>query len=311
MSKQITDTILMVRPVGFELNEQTAVNNYFQTKLPGLSSTQIQAKALNEFDTFVDLLRAEGMTVMVIDDTPVPSTPDSIFPNNWNSSHENGQLFLFPMYAENRRLERRSEIITQLKGQFKVSELIDLSYFENANKYLEGTGSMILDRQNKLIYAAVSERTHPEVTQAFANKIGYQAILFRANQTFNGERKPIYHTNVMMCIGEKFALYCADSIDDIEEKKLVFDSCQNTSKEVVLISESQKDQFAGNMLQLMNQSGERLIVMSQNAFNSLNKEQRETLSNHGKLIYSDINTIEMLGGGSARCMIDEIFLSKN
>ncbi|MGK0252398.1 MAG: hypothetical protein ACI81G_001838, partial [Gammaproteobacteria bacterium] len=171
MSKQITDTILMVRPVGFELNEQTAVNNYFQTKLPGLSSTQIQAKALNEFDTFVDLLRAEGMTVMVIDDTPVPSTPDSIFPNNWNSSHENGQLFLFPMYAENRRLERRSEIITQLKGQFKVSELIDLSYFENANKYLEGTGSMILDRQNKLIYAAVSERTHPEVTQAFANKI--------------------------------------------------------------------------------------------------------------------------------------------
>lgn len=300
----------MVRPVKFELNEQTAINNYFQTQLPGLSEEEIQSKALAEFDSFVEKLRSIGVHVIVIEDTKEPSTPDSIFPNNWNSSHENGQLFLYPMYAENRRQERRPEIIDQLKNDFEISEIIDLSYFEENDKFLEGTGSMILDRPNKLIYGAISERTHPDVANDFAEKIGYQTVLFTANQTVKGERKPIYHTNVMMCVGEEFALFCAESIDDLAERKKVIDSFVKTGKEIVTISEAQKDQFAGNMLQVENQNGDRFIVMSKTAFDSLEEGQRLVLEKHGKLFYADINTIEVLGGGSARCMMDEIYLSK-
>ena len=310
MSKQVTNTLLMIRPVKFELNEQTATNNYFQTHLPGLSSEDIQAKALTEFDSFVEKLKSEGVQVIVIEDTKEPSTPDSIFPNNWNSSHENGQLFLYPMYAENRRQERRPEIIEQLKHDFEISEIIDLSYFEEKKQFLEGTGSMILDRPNKIIYAAISERTHPDVTNEFAEKMGYETVLFTANQMVKGQRKPIYHTNVMMCVGEKFALFCEESIDDLVERKRVNDSFVKTGKEIVTISEAQKDQFAGNMLQVENQKGEQLIVMSKTAFDSLEEGQRLVLEKYGKLVYADINTIEVLGGGSARCMMDEIYLSK-
>ncbi len=310
MSKQITDTLMMIRPVSFYMNEQTAVNNYYQKKLEGLSSEQVQDKALAEFDGFVAKLRTAGVNVEVFDDTPDPSTPDSIFPNNWVSFHESGNVWLYPMYAINRRLERREDLLESLSERFEIESVDGFLDWEMENKFLEGTGSLILDRQNKIAYAAISERTNPDVLAEFMEKTGYSSVAFIANQTVNGQRLPIYHTNVMMCLGETFAVLCADCIDDQEERQRVIDSLEKTNKEIVYITEEQKGRFAGNMLQVQNATGDKFVVMSHAAFTSLTEEQKEQLSKHGQLLHSNLDTIEALGGGSARCMMAEVFLPK-
>lgn len=309
-SRQNTDTIMMIRPVKFRMNEQTAVNNYYQKVIDGLAPEEVQAKALGEFDAFVDKLRGKGVNVLVINDTVDPDTPDSIFPNNWISLHNDGRVGLYPMFAENRRLERRDDIIEQLRENHQVTDIIDFSQFEGENKFLEGTGSMILDRPNKLCYAAISERTQPDVLKEFCDKFGYEAVVFVANQTVDGKRLPIYHTNVMMCVADQFAILCADSIDDNEERKLVIDKLESTGKEVITISEDQKHHFAGNMLQVSSNSGQKYLVMSGAAYQSLDQSQIDRIEKYCPIIHSSLDTIEALGGGSARCMMAEVFLPK-
>jgi hypothetical protein len=300
---QTTTTILMIRPVNFGFNEQTAGSNAFQNR--NAEQQQVQNKALKEFDNLVDVLRENGVEVMVIDDTPEPHTPDSIFPNNWVSFHGDGNVFLYPMMAENRRLERREDIIMQLEDEFSIKHVIDLSRFEHENKFLEGTGSMVLDRENKIAYACLSPRTDKEVLDLFCSQSGYTSILFHAVDE-NGT--DIYHTNVLMCMGNDFAVICLDSIKDPEEKETVIQSVKSTQKQIIAISFDQMNHFAGNMLELQNQSGESLVVMSKSAWDSLNYEQRAILSSFSKPVYADISTIENNGGGSARCMIAEVHL---
>lgn len=310
MTKQITNNIMMIRPVAFHMNEQTAVNNYYQKNAEGISADTIQAEAQEQFDGFVSVLREEGVNVTVIEDTAEPSTPDSIFPNNWISFHENGSIRLYPMYAENRRLERRNDIIESLKQTFTIEDVISFTDWEAKGAYLEGTGSLLLDRQNKIAYAAVSERTMPNVLEDFCQESGYAPVGFHAFQTVGEERLPIYHTNVMMCLGESFAVVCLDSIDDASERTNLVETLTRTDKEIIDITEHQKENFAGNMLQVLGSNDERLVVMSSAAFHSLDDDKKVRLSKHGKLIHSDIHTIEKLGGGSARCMMAEIFNPK-
>ncbi|SDP96170.1 hypothetical protein SAMN05428975_4169 [Mucilaginibacter sp. OK268] len=302
-NNQSTNNILMIRPVNFGFNEQTAGSNAFQNR--DADQQIVQDKALTEFDGFVKTLKENGVDVIVVDDTPQPHTPDSIFPNNWVSFHADGQIFLYPMQAENRRLERREDIISNLEDHFKVNHIIDLSRFEAENKFLEGTGSMVLDRKNKIAYACLSPRTNKEILDLFCEQAGYQAISFDA---VDEHGKAIYHTNVLMCIGSGFAVICADSIPNPHEKVEIQESLKSTHKEVVTITFDQMSQFAGNMLEVKNKTGENLIVMSKNAYDALREEQKNTLKKYGKLIYADINTIETNGGGSARCMMAEVHL---
>lgn len=313
MGINTTSTIMMVRPVQFRLNEQTAVNNYYQKALEGITPENVQARALSEFDDFVEKLRSNGIDVIVINDTLEPSTPDSIFPNNWISFHDDGVVGLYPMYAKNRRLERRPDIIDQFSEDgHKITNIIDLSGAEGSGKFLEGTGSLILDRGNRIAYAAISERTHPDVIKDFESAFGFEVVSFTANQTVDGKRLPIYHTNVMMALGHEFAVICLDTIDDQAERKMVVDSLENSGKEVIEISESQKAHFAGNMLQVENKSGDRFMVMSAAAYLSLGEDQKNKILKYNKdIISSSLDTIEALGGGSARCMMAEVFLPKN
>lgn len=292
----------MIRPVKFGFNEQTAGSNAFQAKQ---QSDNIEDNALIEFNNFANLLRQNDVDVIVIEDTPEPHTPDSIFPNNWVSFHNDGNIFLYPMQAENRRLERREDIISDLEDRFKVHHIVDMSRYEHEGKFLEGTGSMVLDRVNKIAYACISPRTDKEVLTVFCEQAGYKAICFDA---IDAHGKAIYHTNVLMCIGNHFAVICLNSIANPHERVVVTESLKSTQKEIIDISFEQMNQFAGNMLELRNKKGEPLIVMSQNAFKSLTERQKTTLEKHGKLVYSDINTIEVNGGGSARCMIAEVHL---
>lgn len=308
--KQNTDTILMIRPVKFRMNEQTAVNNYYQSGADELNSNQIQLKAQDEFDAFVKKLRTHKVNVLVIEDKAEPSTPDSIFPNNWVSFHQEGSIGLYPMFAENRRLERRIDILERLKEDFEVNEIVDFSEAEFEGRFLEGTGSMILDRPNNLVYAALSIRTQESVLEEFCKKFDYEAIKFIAYQTVGEERLPIYHTNVMMCVADKYAIICADSIDDSEERQYVIDKLEETGKQVIFISEEQNEQFAGNMLQVLSSEGERYLVMSSSAYQSLTEEQIKAIEKHNPIIHSPLDTIETLGGGSARCMMAEVFLPK-
>lgn len=312
MSKQITSHIMMMRPVGFDYNAETAVNNYYQKVLDDLKPGEANERATAEFDEFVKKLRAEGISVYVFQDDAHPHTPDSIFPNNWVSFHADGRIALYPMYAENRRLERREEIFDILADDFgfEVDELEDFSEFENEGLYLEGTGSMILDRENMLAYAAVSERTDMDVLDSFCQRFGYEPIAFKAYQTHNDERLPIYHTNVMMCLGSKFSVICLNCIDDLNERNIVKDTLKETGKKIVEITEAQKEHFAGNMLNVCNDKGEEYCVMSTAAFNSLRPDQIEIIEKHAKILHSSLDTIEALGGGSARCMMAEIFLPK-
>ena len=302
-NQQSTSHILMIRPVNFGFNEETAESNAFQKH--NVSDNNVQQKALSEFDAMVNTLRDSGVDVTVIDDTTMPHTPDSIFPNNWVSFHEDGSVFLYPMQAENRRLERREDIILQLEDCFIVKHVIDLSHFEHENKFLEGTGSMVLDRENRIIYACISPRTDKTVLDVFCEQNNFTAICFDA---FDEHGKPIYHTNVLMCVGTKFVVVCMDSISNPHEKVMVMDSFKSNHKEIIEISIEQMNWFAGNMLEVKNISGESLIVMSKNAYRSLYEEQKTALKKYGKLIYTDIDTIETNGGGSTRCMMAEVYL---
>jgi hypothetical protein len=308
---QTTNSILMIRPVAFRMNEQTAVNNYYQKVLDGLLPATVNAKAQQEFDTFVDKLRAVGVDVTVVDDTLNPDTPDSVFPNNWISFHENGDVALYPMFAENRRLERREEILDLLEEKgFVVENVVDYTSAEEDGIFLEGTGSILLDRENSKAYCALSPRADEELFIEFCEDFEFTPVIFEAFQTVNDERKLIYHTNVMMCLGDTFAVICADCIDDKKERKMVLDSLRGDEKEVVLITEDQVNNFAGNMLEVKGANDRRYLVMSTSAYSSLTKKQIAQLEEHVTILHSSLDTIEACGGGSARCMMAEIFLPR-
>jgi hypothetical protein len=309
----------MIRPVAFRMNEQTTINNYYQKVLDGISPETVNAKAQAEFDVFVNKLRKAGVQVTVVEDTLEPNTPDSIFPNNWISFHENGDVVLYPMFAENRRDERREDILDILEDEgFEINQIMDYTAAEEDGIFLEGTGSLLLDRENGKAYCALSPRADEELMIEFCEDFEFTPVLFEAFQTVNlpdgkagGERKLIYHTNVMMCLGDTFAVICADCIDDKKERKMVLDSLRGDDKEVILISEEQVNNFAGNMLEVKGKNDKRFLVMSESAFKSLTKKQIAQLEAHVEIIHSSLNTIEACGGGSARCMMAEIFLPKN
>ncbi|EHQ42018.1 MULTISPECIES: citrulline utilization hydrolase CtlX [Myroides] len=310
--KQITNNILMIRPVAFRMNEQTAVNNYYQKVLDNLTPATVNAKAQQEFDAFVEKLRAVGVHVTVVDDTVDPDTPDSIFPNNWISFHESGEVVLYPMFAENRRLERREDILDILEEQgFEINDIWDYTSAEEDDLFLEGTGNLLLDRTNEIAYCALSPRADEGLVIEFCEDFEMNPVIFEAFQTVDGERKNIYHTNVMMCLGDTFAVICADTIDDKQERKIVLNHLKESGKEVVLITEDQVNNFAGNMLQVLGANDEKYLVMSTQAYNSLTDGQIKTLEKHAKILHSSLDTIEACGGGSARCMMAEVFLPKN
>ncbi|HAT81584.1 MAG TPA: amidinotransferase [Flavobacterium sp.] len=301
----------MIRPVAFRMNEQTAVNNYYQKVLDGLSPETVNAKAQQEFDTFVTKLRMVGVHVIVVDDTLNPDTPDSIFPNNWISFHESGDVVLYPMFAENRRAERREDILDILEDNgFVINEIMDYTSAEADGFFLEGTGSIILDRENGKAYCALSPRADEELFIEFCEDFEYSPVIFEAFQTVKGERKLIYHTNVMMCIGDTFAVVCADCIDDKKERKMVLDSLKGDEKEIILITEDQVNTFAGNMLEVKGSDDRRYLIMSSSAHQSLTKKQIAQLEEHVTILSSSLDTIEACGGGSARCMMAEIFLPR-
>ena len=304
--KQITNNIMMIEPVSFNYNTETAINNYYQINNTDLSKEEIQQKALKEFKEFVSLLRSKNINVIVFKDTENPKTPDSIFPNNWVSFHIDGEIVLYPMYAKNRRLERRNDIIQKLRDDFIVTKINDFSYYENQELYLEGTGSMILDRENKICYAAISDRTNKNIVNDFCNQLNFKPILFTSNQDVRGKRLAIYHTNVMMCITTNFAIVCLDSIDCNEEKDRVIDILNETKKEIISISEEQTNKFAGNMLEV--EGDKKYLVMSKSAYSCLTENQIKKINKYCEILYSDLSTIEDYGGGSARCMMAEIFL---
>lgn len=302
---QTTSHILMIRPVNFGFNAETAVNNAFQ-----VASTDgfIQERALKEFDDFVALLRLNGVDVTVIDDKPEPHTPDSIFPNNWISFHEDGTLCLYPMFAENRRKERNPEVIDLIAERFKVLRLIDFSHYENEKIYLEGTGSMVLDRDKKIAYACLSPRTDYLILNDFCEKLGYRAEVF---DSFDNSGQPVYHTNVMMCVADKYIVICLESIPAQHEKNHLIQTIKYADKAIIPITLDQMNHFAGNMLQVNNNKEEKLLIMSTQAFESLSPDQVVRLSSFNKIIHSRLNTIETNGGGSARCMMAEIHLPQN
>ena len=298
---QTTSHILMIRPVHFAYNAETAKNNKFQVK----TGEDVQSKALNEFDRFVALLRLNKVDVTVVEDTPVPHTPDSLFPNNWISFHDDGTILLYPMYAPSRRAERKDHVLKKIHEHFAIKNKIDLSEYEKNDLFLEGTGSMVLDRENKIAYACISPRTDKKVLDAFCKKMNYRPVSFKAVDQ-NGD--PIYHTNVMMCVADKYVVICLDSIPSAEEKDEVIEAIEKTGKEIIDISSEQLKHFAGNMLQIENTDGEKLLVMSTQAYQSLSNEQIETLSSYNRIIHSSLTVIETNGGGSARCMMAEIHL---
>ncbi|SDS57460.1 hypothetical protein SAMN04488553_2571 [Gramella sp. MAR_2010_147] len=308
MMKQITDTILMVRPVGFRMNEQTAVNNYFQTKIEG---DDINELATQEFDIFVEKLRGVGVNVIVVDDVPEDDTPDSIFPNNWVSFHENGQIALYPMFAENRRKERRLHYFAKLEeAGLKIKEIVDYTVAEEDDVFLEGTGSLILDRVHQKAYCAISPRADEDLLIEFCEDFEFTPVIFNAYQSVEKKRLPIYHTNVMMCIAEEFAVICLDTIDDKKERKNVVKHLKMDEKEIISISEEQMHEFAGNMLQVQGAEDKKFLVMSARAHRSLSEEQISRIEKHCEILSSEIQTIETCGGGSARCMMAEVFLPK-
>ena len=305
---QTTDTVLMIEPVAFGFNEQTAANNYFQTDN---RNKDTQKNALEEFHQFVEILRSKGIHVITVTDTPEPHTPDSIFPNNWVSFGSDGTVILYPMFAPNRRAERRMDILDFLKGKgFEMKKIIDLSHYENEGRFLEGTGSIIFDHDNRIAYGSVSQRLDESLFRRFCNEFQYESVAFHSYQNHGLERVPIYHTNVMMSVADAFAIVCLDAIDDASEREKVIYFLERTQKEIIDISETQLHHFAGNMLQLRNGLGERFLVMSQTAYQSLTQEQIERIEMYNQIIYADLHTIEQNGGGSARCMLAEVFLPK-
>ena len=306
MRLQTTSNILMIRPVNFEFNQETAESNAFQNaEFSNQNKDKSQVIALKEFDEMVIQLRKSDVNVIVIDDTSEPYTPDSIFPNNWVSFHGNGSVITYPMQAENRRLERRQDIIEQLSESFYINRKIDLSGFETDNKFLEGTGSMVLDRKFKIAYACLSPRTNEDVLKEFSAQMNYEIIAFSA---VDGAGKQIYHTNVLMCIGEMFAVICLEAIPNLDERLLVRNSLEQSGKRVIEITLEQMNQFAGNMLEIKSQKSEKMLIMSSSAYNSLNPKQIKILNEYCTIYHFDLSMIEGNGGGSARCMMAEIHL---
>jgi hypothetical protein len=298
---QQTSHLLMIQPVNFGYNSETAVNNVFQKN----SGEDIQQKALQEFTDFVALLRSNKIEVTVVEDSLHPATPDSIFPNNWISLHDDGKVFLYPMFAENRRQERKAAVLDAVKQKFSVTQIVDLTTSESEGLFLEGTGSMVLDRENKIAYACLSPRTHETILHEFCSISGFSPLTFSATD-INGVE--IYHTNVMMCIAKSFVVICLDSLTDIKEKAILVNSFKKSNKEIVDISMQQLHHFAGNMLQVVNTDGDLLLIMSAQAYQSLTAPQIEVLQKHNQIIHSSLDTIETAGGGSARCMMAEVFL---
>jgi len=308
--KQITNTILMVRPVAFRMNEQTAVNNYFMEEME-LKNKSINEKAQNEFDAFVAILRNKGVDVIVVDDTLESDTPDSIFPNNWISFHANGTVGLYPMFAENRRQERRMDILDLLEEKgFLINNIMDYTSAEKEGVYLEGTGSILMDRVHQKVYCALSDRAHEELVIEFCEDFDCFPVIFTANQTVNEERLPIYHTNVLMALGEDFAVICLSSIDDKKERRNVVQHLKKDGKKIIEITEGQMHHFAGNMLQVLGKDEQRLLAMSSAAFNSLTPAQITAIEDYCEIVHSSLETIETCGGGSARCMMAEVFLPR-
>lgn len=307
--KQTTNTILMIHPVNFRMNEQTAVNNFYQKELKGLTNEEVQARAVAEFDTFVEKLQGVGVHVIVVEDTKEPDTPDSIFPNNWISFHQNGIVALYPMYAKNRRLERREDILDIVEENgFKIENVVDYTSAEEEDVFLEGTGSLLLDRENRIAYCALSPRADEDLFIEFCEDFEFTPVMFHAFQTVGSERKLIYHTNIMMALTEKLAIICLDSIDDRSERKTVIDQIKQSGKEIIAITEKQVEHFAGNMLQVVGDKNQRYTVMSEAAYKSLTASQIKTIEKEAKILYSNITTIEAAGGGSVRCMMGEVFM---
>ena len=310
--QQTTNTILMIRPINFRMNEQTAVNNYYQKVLDNLLPETVNKKAQQEFDTLVEKLQKVGVNVIVIDDNKAFDTPDSIFPNNWISFHQNGNVGLYPMFAENRRLERREDILETLESKgYVINNIVDYTSAEEDGVFLEGTGSLLLDRVHGKAYCALSPRADEDLFIEFCEDFEFTPVIFNANQTVHGVRKAIYHTNVMMCLGETFAVICLSSIDDKQERKNVIQHLKEDGKEVIDITEEQVNNFAGNMLQVKGENDYLYLVMSQSAYESLTSFQIEKLKKQNKaIVSSSLDTIEACGGGSARCMMAEVFLPK-
>jgi len=303
---QVTNNIMMIEPVLFNYNPETASNNYYQNNIQEISNAQIQKQALEEFNDFVNLLRSKSINVYVFKDSDSSKTPDSVFPNNWISFHASGDVYLYPMFAKNRRLERREDIIDKLKDNFIISKVNSLVHYESKELFLEGTGSMVLDRENNICYAARSVRTDESVVLDFCKQLDYKPVLFSAFQDVNSKRLPIYHTNVMMCVAKDFAVVCLDAIDSQIEKANVINSLEESNKEIIEISELQANKFAGNMLQV---KGDKLyLVMSKSAFESLSSLQINKIRSYSEILSVDLDFIEKCGGGSARCMMAEIFL---
>jgi hypothetical protein len=302
-----TNHVLLVRPASFRANEQTAANNYYQ-KHTSLSADVSLMQAQSEFDSLVSCLRANNINVTIVQDTATPDTPDALFPNNWFSLLGKGQLVLFPMFAKNRRVERSDRIFKALsKDGYEINNTVDYSANEQKNQFLEGTGSMVLDHQNSIAYAALSPRTDAELFHIFCKKFDFTPITFNAFQTVGEERLPIYHTNVMMVVAPRFALVCLDAVDDPVERALLQDRLTLSGKELVLLTEKQISQFAGNMLALTAACGKELLVMSTRAYEALGPHQITQLQQYVKIVHSPIPTIEDLGGGSVRCMLAEVY----
>jgi hypothetical protein len=300
----IASTILMIRPAAFAFNEQTAANNFFQSR-DAATEANLQELVLTEFDNMVHQLVAHDIEAIVIDDTAEPPKPDAIFPNNWICTFPSGIVSIFPMYAPNRRIEKRDDIVQWLVENFRTTGFEDWSEYEAEGHFLEGTGSMVIDHANRIIYACLSERTSEAVLQRFAPAHGYHAITFKA---VDQQGRPVYHTNVMMCVGDRFAVICANAIADESERIGVLQLLETTGHEIITISLEQMHAFAGNMLQLQNLKGDRFIVMSQTAWDSLNAGQRKQLQSFAMPLMMEIPTIEKVEGGSVRCMMAELFL---
>ncbi len=298
---------MMVRPANFGFNAETAENNAFQTKETELLPETIKKRAIEEFDGFVDKLRQAGINIIVIEDEAIPIRPDAVFPNNWITFHLNGTIITYPMYAPVRRLERREDVILKIKERFSSKRLVRFEEYENSNQFLEGTGSMVLDRVHRLVYACLSPRTDAKLLDEFCHWAEYKKIEFHAVDDLGTD---IYHTNVMMAMGDTFVIICMDSIRDATERKYLTRSFSKTGKEIIDISMEQMKSFAGNMLQVKNDKEETFLVMSEQAFKSLKPEQVTQIESHCNILHAPIYTIEKFGGGSARCMMAEIFLKE-
>lgn len=296
----IASTVLMVRPAAFGYNAETAANNSFQTKDNSFTNEKIGA----EFDGFVQQLRQAEVDVLVIEDTAEPAKPDAVFPNNWFCTLPGGRLAVFPMYAPNRRIERRVDIIQQLQQRLGVNEVQDWAKSEADNTFLEGTGSMVIDHNSRTIYACLSPRTDKDLLEQFASKNKYETVVFTANDQ---QGHPIYHTNVMMHVGDGYAVICTHAITDESERKVVTGNLKSSGHIIIDISYEQMNHFAGNMLQVQSKAGQKITVLSRQAYDSLSPLQIETLMAHTLLLPVTITTIETTGGGSARCMMAEVF----